>query len=258
MEDTAEYWCKTFGVDRDSVPLGLFLYGTRYLQENVDFFSRYFENVVYLDKRHHFIKDAFIGLYKGKPMAFAAVYGAPMAAEVAHIFCRMGVKFVLQSGSCGSLSAKAPLGSFICVDNAYSGEGVSQYYSPKQKKIQSIPPAKIIAKLLDGNLENIQIGSIFTTSAIFMETPLHVKRWKSLGCIVVDLETSAVFSVCRSFKVNRGALLWVSDAVTQNKDSTSNIEIKRDYIKDSLIKKALPMIAKLSLANQGKSGSSKT
>jgi purine-nucleoside phosphorylase len=58
-------------------------------------------------------------------------------------------------------------------------------------------------------------GTVWSTDAVFRETPSKVLRFRKRGAVAVEMEASALFSVGRFRKVKVGALLVVSDDLSE-------------------------------------------
>jgi purine-nucleoside phosphorylase len=54
-------------------------------------------------------------------------------------------------------------------------------------------------------------GPIWTTDALYRETPHKIRRWQEAGVHAVDMEMAALFAVAQYRGCEVGALLLVSD-----------------------------------------------
>src|SRR4051812_42875597 len=97
-------WLAILGLPESRVPAVLIVRGTR------DFRARYramrpcFDDALDLGTPHGILEDVLVGDVRGCPVAFACVYGASMASEVAHVFGVLGTRAVVQIGNCGALA----------------------------------------------------------------------------------------------------------------------------------------------------------
>lgn len=208
-----DYWLSKLQIPRENAPSALIIYGTRYLSENLNRLASNFPRVEHITGRGKFLDDLFVTNISGHSVAIATAYGAPMAAELVHVFCEIGVDVIIHTGSCGSLTSDLELGSILSVSEAWSGEGVSQYYCPSQQSFKSSIPRKTLDRSLKTDQLQVKTGSIFTTSASLMESDEITNVWRSKGCIAVDMECASVFSICHHYQVDCSAFLWVSDLV---------------------------------------------
>src|SRR5919107_729055 len=97
---------------------------------------------------------------------------APDTAITTEILCGAGAQALLRVGSCGSLQQHVKIGDLIIVTGAVRGEGTSPYYVANNVSTVAHPE---IVHALKRAAESLQVrfhlGLIFTTDALFQETP---------------------------------------------------------------------------------------
>lgn len=201
---TKHDWLEMLSLTEDEVPHTLILRGTRNLNEKFEKHKKYFKNVRELVFPNGIFENIFIGDLNGDPVAFATVYGAPMASEVVHLFGVLGTSLVIHTGCCGGLHVSLRTGDIFIANEAYIGEGASQYYNRNKQIIQSYVDQTL-------NFDGIKTGRIFTTSALLAEGKEDIQAWADLGCMTVDMETSAVFATAEFFNMERTSILFVFD-----------------------------------------------
>jgi len=157
------------------------------------------------------VDDVFVGDIAGITVAYASVYGAPMASEITHIFGVLGAKMVIQTGCCGALADAILPGDLFITGEAYCGEGASQYYKQDGKSVQASLNNVIVSALNENDLFTVHYGRIYTTSALFAEGEKEVDDWFKRGFSAVDMETSATFAVAEHFGMDRGSILFTFD-----------------------------------------------
>ena len=152
----------------------------------------------------------------GLPPAWSMVgpmVGAPYAAMVLETLIAWGAERVLFMGWCGSISADVRIGDIVLPTAAIVDEGTSPHYQDGADK--TVSPD-------DGMLDQIRIAlnenelpylrtSVWSTDAIFRETPEKVKFHQANAVGAVDMETSALFSVGRFRNISVASVLVVSD-----------------------------------------------
>ena len=77
---TKRDWQEMLGLSDDQIPHALLLRGTRNLKHQYDRHRCYFHDVAPVVLPNGIIEDVFIGRLSGYPVAYASVYGAPMAS----------------------------------------------------------------------------------------------------------------------------------------------------------------------------------
>ncbi|MBF0202271.1 MAG: nucleoside phosphorylase [Desulfamplus sp.] len=149
--------------------------------------------------------------------------GAPLGAMVLESLIARGVSRVVAVGWCGALSDELNVGDIIIPDGAISDEGTSRNYMemPEDSDFPITSPSvefsRTVAKALHENLSSHKIecrtGMIWTTDAIYRETPKKVAFFRDKGALVVEMECSAIFSVAAYRKIDLTAVLIVSDTL---------------------------------------------
>ncbi len=135
------------------------------------------------------------------------VLGAPQAAIALEYLKAAGVKEVLALGWAGALEEELLLGSIFLPEKGLSAEGTSAHYG-----YYPYPAEKVFAWLchelaLGGFF--FETGAVLSTDALFRETEELLARFPEAR--VIDMETSALFSVARALGLSLASLLVISD-----------------------------------------------
>jgi purine-nucleoside phosphorylase len=110
------------------------------------------------------------------------------------------------------------IGDIILVNCAFRDEGTSYHYI-KPSKI-SYPSKKLfneIKKRFILNKVDFKKGCVWTTDAPYRETEVEIKYFRDKGVLCVDMESSAIFSVCKYYNIKASSVLVVSDLLLDNK-----------------------------------------
>lgn len=164
--------------------------------------------------------------------------GAPYAAMLLESMIARGAQKIIVLGWCGAVNSDLNVGDIILAESAIVDEGTSCNYvrlDPALPCVESDPG--LTQEFLDfwqsrkdekNDLQPAQISrqTIWTTDAIYRETPKKIAYFKKLGASAVEMECSALFSVARFRKVQIAALLVVSDSVA-SKDWNPGFRKKR-------------------------------
>ena len=201
---TKQDWLKMLSLTEEDIPHTLVLRGTRNLTEKFENHKKYFTNVRDVVFPNGIFENIFIGELNGHQVAFATVYGAPMASEIVHLFGVLGTSLVIHTGCCGGLDKNLRTGDIFIATEAYIGEGASQHYQANKKLVSGSFEDTF-------GFENIKTGRIYTTSALLAESKEDIEAWGKLGCLTVDMETSAVFTTAEYFNMERTSILFVFD-----------------------------------------------
>lgn len=225
-ELTRKDWLSILGLPESRIPKVLILRGTRNLKRQYEKYCSYFTNIIELGSPNGLIEDIFVGKLDRVSVAYASVYGAPMASEVVHVFGVLGTSLVLQTGCCGALAADIRPGDLFVVTEAYCGEGASSYYKMKGNIVKASFNAIESPLIQEIHDVTIHPGRVYTTSALFAEGKEEVEDWFNKGCAAVDMETSATFAVAKYFKMDRAAILYVFDNPRYEADIIMNDDEK--------------------------------
>ena len=87
---TRNDWLSILGLPKARIPRTLILRGTRNLKSQYESYRQYFSNILEMGSPNGILEDVFVGDLDSISVAYASVYGAPMASEVTHIFGVLG------------------------------------------------------------------------------------------------------------------------------------------------------------------------
>jgi len=138
---------------------------------------------------------------------------APYAVMILETLAAWGAKEVIFLGWCGAISPKVRIGDILVPTLAWIDEGTSRAYSPEvcQSSLPSAPLTRSITTLLKNESIPFHEGAIWTTDAIFRETPDKVECFQKKGALAVEMELSALFTVSAFLGIALSAILVVSD-----------------------------------------------
>ena len=157
--------------------------------------------------------EVHTGTYKGKKVTIGN--GGRYAADTAittELLCAAGVESLIRIGSCGALQKKIRVGDLVIVTGALRGEGTTAYYVSKNFSTVSHPD---IVRALTEAAKSLKIrchlGWVYTTDALFQETPELIDELEQQGVSCIDMVTSAFLTVAQVRNKRAGAILAVSD-----------------------------------------------
>ena len=147
------------------------------------------------------------------------VVGAPYAAMIIETLICWGAKEIVYFGWCGSISPDTKIGDIIIADGAIIDEGTSPGYGGKMLgNVFSHPDLKDkIEKAFIEEKTNFHNGLIWTTDAIYRETPAKMEYFRKRNAIGVEMEASALFTIGKFRNVKTAAILVVSDELATGK-----------------------------------------
>jgi uridine phosphorylase len=137
---------------------------------------------------------------------------APDTAMTTEILCAAGAESLIRIGSCGSLQDHVKIGDLVIVTGAIRGEGTTSYYVPKNFSTLGHPD---IVRALRQAAESLQVryhlGWVFTTDALFQETPELIQELNEQNISSIDMVTSTFLTIAQLRQKKAGAILAVSD-----------------------------------------------
>ncbi|MBR4768694.1 MAG: nucleoside phosphorylase [Lachnospiraceae bacterium] len=138
--------------------------------------------------------------------------GCPACAGNLDLFNAMGIKKAMFCGGGGVLDKNIDVGQVLVVDGAIRDEGFSYQYIPASRVICSDPVVteKIISYLEKREVAYIR-GLVWTTDAIFRETPDRIELRKKEGAKIVEMEQAGCLAVARFRRFSYGALIYGGD-----------------------------------------------
>jgi uridine phosphorylase len=137
---------------------------------------------------------------------------APDTAMTTEILCAAGVESLIRIGSCGSLQDHVKIGDLVIITGAIRGEGTTSYYVPRNFSTVAHPH---IVRALQEAAESLRVryhlGRIFTTDALFQETPELIQELNEQNVSSIDMVTSTFLTIAQLRQKKAGAILAVSD-----------------------------------------------
>jgi uridine phosphorylase len=143
---------------------------------------------------------------------------APDTAMTTEILCAAGAASLMRIGSCGSLQDHVKIGDLVIVTGAIRGEGTTSYYVPKN--FSTVADAQIV-EALKAAAESLKaryhLGWVFTTDALFQETPELIRELNQQQVTSIDMVTSTFLTIAQLRHKKAGAILAVSDECLHGK-----------------------------------------
>ncbi len=133
-------------------------------------------------------------------------------AITTELLCAGGVETLVRVGSCGSLQETVKLGDIVIATGAVRGDGASPRYVPEDFATLAHPRvAEALARAADSLRVPVHRGQVFTTDALFRETPELLSELQRQQITAIDMVTSAFLTVAQVKNAKAGAILAVSD-----------------------------------------------
>ncbi len=142
-------------------------------------------------------------------------FGAPHAVMGLEKIIALGAERIWVLGWCGALDPRLSIGDIVIPTKAFPEEGTSSLYT--NRLLQPAADASLLsmieAAVQEKHLQAAR-GPIWTTDALYRETPSKVRAYRTLGALAVEMELSALMSAAMFRSVALAALLVVSDKLS--------------------------------------------
>ncbi len=143
--------------------------------------------------------------------------GAPAATMTLEELIVCGAKTVFEVGLSGGLQEFLKPGDIVVVTEAVRDEGTSQHYLPAGVRVEASRRFReLLVSILDGKGIKHFLGPAWSTDGVYRETRAKFRRFKTAGVMVVDMETSAVFSLAKYRNVEAASAQVISDVLTES------------------------------------------
>ena len=140
------------------------------------------------------------------------------SAITTELLCAAGVETLVRVGSCGSLQETVKIGDIVIATGAVRGDGASSRYVSED--FATVPHPRVseaLARAADSLGIPVHRGQVFTTDALFRETPELLSDLARRQVTAIDMVTAAFLTVAQVKDARAGAILAVSDECATGK-----------------------------------------
>ena len=151
----------------------------------------------------------------GRLAAFHPGVGASLAAAHLEEVIALGCRKFIACGGAGVLNREIASGHIIVPTSAVRDEGTSYHYLPPSREVSaSAEGVEAICRVLSEHKVPFTKGKSWTTDAFYRETPSKVALRRDEGCLTVEMEAAAFFSVAEFRGVTFAQMLYGGDDVS--------------------------------------------
>jgi uridine phosphorylase len=137
--------------------------------------------------------------------------GCPSAAVVLEALHSADVNTIIRVDFVGSLRDYINIGDIIIADSAFKGDGTTPHYMEGERVEANSELTNLLIQKAREYRGNVQVGPVWTTDVLFRQTPELYKKAVEKGCIGIDMECSAVFTLGKIYNIKTAAIMVVSD-----------------------------------------------
>lgn len=182
------------------------------------FFPRHFNELGEIQSKcelvYEFLSASTISpvyLYDKKVLIAMSPLGGAAATNLMEELIYVGIKHFIGVGSCGAIT-RGDIESFIIPTKAIRDEGTSYHYlAPSRYVSTSERLNTALEKTLKAHKVDYVKSIVWTTDAIYRETPKRIAARIKDGATGVEMETASLASVAKARGVEYSCLLYYSD-----------------------------------------------
>lgn len=182
--------------------------GLNYVEEN-------YKTITLMDNIPGFITHSKVLKIKGNDNTcfVHGGYGSPAIADTIETLHVLGVNEIVLVGMCGVFSDKVDVGNIIIPNRILSEEGTSRHYYCNIEFVEVHNNFGIneIETYFEKYRFKVITENTVTTDALYRETYFKENLWREKDCVGVDMEASALISVCNYYNMKSMVLLLASD-----------------------------------------------
>jgi len=158
-------------------------------------------------------------------------YGSPAIADTIETLHALGVNEIVLVGMCGVFSNKVEVGNIIIPNRILSEEGTSRHYYSAVEfvKVHNDFEINEIKTYFEDCSFKVIAEDTVTTDALYRETFFKENLWREKDCVGVDMEASALVSVCNYYNMKSIVLLLASDKHPKSENEKSWVWGKEDF-----------------------------
>ena len=199
-------WLAALGMDAVDIPRAVIMEGSWWRAERTAWRLGRLDEV-----RELAFPDMFWGRWRGSPVVYSCVYGAPRAVELAHLFGVLGTPRMVMIGTCGALDPGLATGDVVAPSTAVAREGVAHLYGASDAVAADPRLTELGRTELEARGVRAADSLHLTWSSIFAQSGAMVEEWRERGYGSVDMEAATLYAVARYFGFEAAALLAVWD-----------------------------------------------
>lgn len=157
--------------------------------------------------------------------------GSPQAGCYVETVHALGVEELLVVGLCGAFGEDINVCDVLIPDRLLIEEGTSHHYSvsPEFAVPDSLWPYEVTAGFLSERGFTVKRRDVVTTDVPYRQTYYKEELWRSRGFCGVDMESSAMVSLCNYYGMKCSVALMASDKHPLSPDSPPWAWGKEDF-----------------------------
>lgn len=167
----------------------------------------------------------FTGTYKGKKVSVQGTgMGIPsISIYVNELIQSYGVKNLIRVGTCGSFQESVKVRDIVIAMAASTDSNMNKVRF-NGRDFAPTASFKLLKKAYDLAVEkgfDPKVGNIFSSDTFYGDDSEDWKRWAKFGCLAVEMEAAALYTLAAKYDVDALAILTVSDHLVTGEITTA-------------------------------------
>ena len=167
----------------------------------------------------------YTGRYGDKQVSImGSGMGMPtLAIYINELVTEYQVKTLIRVGTCGAFQPYLKTGDIVLAMTASTDSNMNRI---RFDGLDYAPAANfdLLLKAHEAAKERgatVYVGPIFAADTFYHDDPDWWKKWADYGVLVVEMETSALYTLVAKFKINALTILTVSDSLATGESATA-------------------------------------
>jgi purine-nucleoside phosphorylase len=133
------------------------------------------------------------------------------------------VKTLIRVGTCGALQPYLKIGDIVLAMSSSTNSHINRLrfdgmdYAPTAS-FHLLLKAYETAKRLGAT---VYVGGMFASDTFYNDNPEWWRKWAAYGALVVEMETSALYTLAAKFNIDALSVLTVGDSLVTGESSTA-------------------------------------
>ncbi|MCK5828465.1 purine-nucleoside phosphorylase [Candidatus Bipolaricaulota bacterium] len=186
----------------------------------------------------------FTGTYRGKRISVMGTgMGVPShSIYVNELISDYGVKTLVRVGTCGALQPNLELGDVVLAMASSTDSHVNRL---RFSGMDYAPTASfdLLLKAYQTATTRgatVRVGNILTSDTFYHDDPESWKLWAAFGVLVVEMETTGLYTLAAKYGVDALSILTVSDSLVSGMQTTSE---EREKTFTQMVELALDIVS---------------
>ena len=179
--------------------------------------------VMVMHRREH---KTWTGSYKGIKVSVTSTgMGCPSTAIAVEELANIGAKVMVRLGTCAAFQDNIHMGDICITTGVYKQDGTSRRYVPES--FPAVPDLDLTylmartAEELCKDKRSLWLGITCSDDAFYAENPEWIRECHDLGCMNVEMESSALYTIAHRRGLRAATVCAVAANLYTGEDSIS-------------------------------------